>query len=216
GKLALEKLSEVKAGGFMGFALQAFGGLMNEEKLGSILQNMISNGIKDLMLKESTYRELIVREIRIQLFQLADNDEKLNAAKDWALGRIEGESGEAFLQARLEDLRNLALARLEEGRANGGRSLFRVYSAIIRHLSREPEKINEWENRLLAYLIQLVESNHFRIGQLVKENLDQMDDAALVSMLEEKVGQDLQWIRVNGALCGFFVGIILSSIQLFT
>ncbi|GGD54286.1 DUF445 domain-containing protein [Paenibacillus nasutitermitis] len=214
GKLAIEKLSEVKAGGFMGFALQAFGGLMNEDKLGSILQNMILGGINDLKVKENTYREMIIREIRIQLFQLADNENQLLAAKNWAIERIAGESGEAFLQARLEDIRSLALARLEQEKQNGGRSIFRLYRAVIRHLALEPEKIDEWESRLLAYLIQLVESNHFRIGQLVKENLDQMDDAALVSMLEEKVGQDLQWIRVNGALCGFVVGIILSAIQL--
>jgi uncharacterized membrane-anchored protein YjiN (DUF445 family) len=70
-----------------------------------------------------------------------------------------------------------------------------------------------WESRLLSSIIHLVESNHYRIGQLVKENLDQMDDKALVRMMEEKVGKDLQWIRVNGALCGFVVGIILALIQ---
>jgi uncharacterized membrane-anchored protein YjiN (DUF445 family) len=40
-----------------------------------------------------------------------------------------------------------------------------------------------------------------------------MDDRALVKMLEEKIGGDLQWIRVNGALCGFIIGLILTSIQ---
>ncbi|MNO09533.1 hypothetical protein D3C81_2327700 [compost metagenome] len=63
-------------------------------------------------------------------------------------------------------------------------------------------------------MIAIVEANHFRLGVLVKENLDQMDDASLVNMLEDKVGKDLQWIRVNGAVCGFVVGLVLTVIQM--
>jgi uncharacterized membrane-anchored protein YjiN (DUF445 family) len=32
-------------------------------------------------------------------------------------------------------------------------------------------------------------------------------------MMENKVGKDLQWIRVNGAICGFLIGIILSGLK---
>ncbi|WP_245237743.1 DUF445 family protein, partial [Paenibacillus ihuae] len=74
--------------------------------------------------------------------------------------------------------------------------------------------IQGWEERICASLIALVEANHYRLGVLVKENLDQMDDASLVNMLEDKVGKDLQWIRVNGAVCGFVVGLVLTVIQM--
>ncbi|QYR21804.1 DUF445 domain-containing protein [Paenibacillus sp. sptzw28] len=213
GKLASEKLSAVNMGGLMGFAFQAFAGFMNEEKLGAILQNMLLSGIRDLQTGDNAYRELIVREIRIQLFQLAENDSQLTTLKEWALNNVEGEGAGTFMQARLEDIRTLALGKLEEERANGGRMVFALYRSIIRHLTKDPEWIEVWESRLLSSIIHLVESNHYRIGQLVKENLDQMDDKALVRMMEEKVGKDLQWIRVNGALCGFVVGIILALIQ---
>jgi uncharacterized membrane-anchored protein YjiN (DUF445 family) len=59
-------------------------------------------------------------------------------------------------------------------------------------------------------LVSWIEKNHYRIGALVRDNVNQMDDQALVQMLEQKIGKDLQWIRVNGAVCGFIVGIILS------
>ncbi|MNI94556.1 hypothetical protein D3C73_1526790 [compost metagenome] len=85
---------------------------------------------------------------------------------------------------------------------------------LVRRISGETEWIQSWEERIRASLIAIVEANHFRLGVLVKENLDQMDDASLVNMLEDKVGKDLQWIRVNGAVCGFVVGLVLTVIQM--
>jgi len=214
GKLAADKLAEVKMGGFMGFAVQAFAGFMDEDKMGGMLQGMLVSGIAGLQDRDNTYRDTIMREIRVRLFQWAEDEESLDRVKGRVLGMIEGGEGKLFIQARLEELRSLALEKLEEQRQTGGRVLFKMYAGIVRSLNRDPERIAGWEDKLLAYAIHLVETNHYRIGQLVKENLDQMDDAALVRMLEEKVGSDLQWIRVNGALCGFLVGIVLSLFQL--
>jgi uncharacterized membrane-anchored protein YjiN (DUF445 family) len=28
--------------------------------------------------------------------------------------------------------------------------------------------------------------------------------------MENNVGKDLQWIRVNGAICGFIIGLVLT------
>ena len=35
-------------------------------------------------------------------------------------------------------------------------------------------------------------------------------------MVENNIGKDLQWIRVNGAVCGFIIGIFLTGIQALT
>lgn len=214
GKLAADKLGEVKVSGLMGFAFQAFVGFMNDEKLGVILQNMLVTGIRELRDKDNAYRESIIREMRVQLFELAEDDSRLTQLQQLIAGYIQGKSGEEFLRARVEDIRSFVLRKLEEEKGRGGRLVFTAYRFIARKMNEEPERLIEWENRLSAYLVKLLESNHYRIGQLVKENVDQMDDASLVRMLEEKVGKDLQWIRVNGALCGFAVGIVLSIVQL--
>jgi uncharacterized membrane-anchored protein YjiN (DUF445 family) len=59
-----------------------------------------------------------------------------------------------------------------------------------------------------------VEANHGKIGPLVRDNIDKLDDAQLIEMFEEKVGKDLQWIRVNGAVCGFLIGVLLGAVKL--
>ncbi|MBW7476080.1 DUF445 domain-containing protein [Paenibacillus oenotherae] len=214
GKLASEKLNEVKVGGFMGFAVQAFAGFMNEEKMGTMLQNLLLSGIRELKNEDNPYREKIIREVRVRLFELAGDETRLDGLKAWALNQLQGEGTESFIQERIEDLRGSIIHKLEEEQGNGGRAVFTVYRSIVRYVNKQPEWIAAWESRLLSGIIGFVESNHYRIGQLVKENLDQMDDASLVRMLEDKLGNDLQWIRVNGALCGFVVGIVLSLFQL--
>jgi uncharacterized membrane-anchored protein YjiN (DUF445 family) len=214
GKIASEKLSEVKLGGFKGMAFQAFVGFVDEEMLGDMLQGMLISGIQDFQEEDSPYREQVIREIRTALFQLIGDEDRIASLKAWAVDQVEGESANEFLIVQLEQLRNQAVTLLEEEQAAGGRKLFSLYAMLVRRIGEEQQWIQGWEERIRASLIGFVEANHYRIGVLVKENLDQMDDASLVNMLEDKVGKDLQWIRVNGALCGFVVGLVLTVIQL--
>lgn len=214
GKIASEKLAEVKLGGLKGMAFQAFVGFMDADMLGEMLQGMLQSGIRDFREEDSPYREEIIREIRVALFQIVNDEARLASLKEWALNEIEGEAATEFLHAQLENIRSKAISLLEEDRAAGGRKLFTLYTLLVRRIGKEQEWISSWEERIRASLIAFVEANHYRIGLLVKENLDSMDDASLVNMLEDKVGKDLQWIRVNGALCGFVVGLVLTVIQL--
>ncbi|MFC3749389.1 DUF445 domain-containing protein [Paenibacillus sp. GCM10012306] len=214
GKLASQKLAEVKLGGFKGMAFQAFVGFVDEEMLGDMLQGMLISGIRDFQEEDSPYREEVIREIRTGLFQLIGDEKRLTSLKSWAVEQVEGPAANGFLVAQLELLRSKAVALLEEEQATGGRKLFALYAMLARRIRGEQQWILSWETRVRDSLIAFVEANHYRIGLLVKENLDSMDDASLVNMLEEKVGKDLQWIRVNGALCGFVVGLVLTVIQL--
>jgi len=72
-------------------------------------------------------------------------------------------------------------------------------------------KLEEW---LKAQITEFVERNHSKIGALVRENIDKMDNATLIEFIENKVGKDLQWIRVNGAVCGFIIGLALEGVRM--
>ncbi|MEC2525826.1 DUF445 family protein, partial [Bacillus thuringiensis] len=72
------------------------------------------------------------------------------------------------------------------------------------------QKIEDW---LQKQVVNLIEKNHSKIGKLVQENLDKLDDKTLIEMIENNVGKDLQWIRVNGAVCGFMIGLVLEGIK---
>ncbi|MEH7484347.1 DUF445 family protein, partial [Neobacillus drentensis] len=76
-----------------------------------------------------------------------------------------------------------------------------------------PKKVNVIEAWIKNHIFSFVDKNHSKIGMLVKENLEKLDDKTLIDMVETNVGKDLQWIRVNGAVCGFLIGIVLVGIK---
>lgn len=214
GTLAMDQLSNAKVGGFTGFAFQAFAGMVNEDKLGSMIQTMLVAGVDSLLDPYGEQRHAILREIRVKLFEAAGDEEKLEYLRGQVLEVLHEQATEAFILNNLEKLREFALAKTAEERAKGGRIVFRLYAAIMRNMASEPERIQMWEEKTRGAIVKIAEQNHYRIGQLVRDNVDRMDDKQLVELLEEKIGQDLQWIRVNGAVCGFLVGIVLSLVQL--
>ena len=66
------------------------------------------------------------------------------------------------------------------------------------------------QEQIAAYL----EQNHSKKGQLVKENLDKLTNDKLTQLMEDKLGNHLQWIRVNGAICGFIIGLGLAGLKM--
>ena len=74
-------------------------------------------------------------------------------------------------------------------------------------------KIDLW---LSETIIHLADKYHHTIGEMVRSSLDpgKLDDKALVEQIEEKVGDDLQYIRLNGAVVGGLAGILLAIIKL--
>jgi uncharacterized membrane-anchored protein YjiN (DUF445 family) len=45
---------------------------------------------------------------------------------------------------------------------------------------------------------------------MVRSSLSKLDNAGLVNQIEEKVGDDLQYIRLNGAVIGGLAGVVLA------
>lgn len=214
GKRVSEKLSEIQMGGLMGFAIQAFSGFMSEDKLGPLLQNMVLEELRKLRDADNESRAALLQELRIRLFMLPDNESLITQLKGAAEEQLQGERFGAFILARLEELRASLIAKLTAEEEKGGGILLRGYVSLVRYLGRQPELLKQWEDRIITYVVDMVETHHYRIGILVRENLEKLDNKTLVAMIEQKVGKDLQWIRVNGALCGFVVGVLLTILQL--
>ncbi len=215
GSIAQQKISEAKVGGLMGFAVQAFAGFMNEDKLGTMIQQLLLSSIQDLIRPGNVSRERLLVEIRKQMQEISDDEALLNRGKQWLMDKaVHPDSGKLLLE-RMEDFRSTLMASLEKEKESGGRKVVTVVRYVVRKLQAEKEMTESAERKVLSFIVDFVEANHYRLGLLLRDNIDRLDDRQLVKMLEEKVGGDLQWIRVNGALCGFIIGLILTSIQWF-
>ncbi|WP_058304374.1 DUF445 domain-containing protein [Gorillibacterium timonense] len=214
GQMAHAKLRELQVGGFMGFAFQAAAGFLSPDKLGNMLKGMLRSALWDMQASSAPMRLRLLEEIRSHAFTAVNDSALTEQLRSWGLGKLEEEATESWLLERLEELRSQLLNRLDEEARLGGKKVVPLLRYVLEKLRAMPETTDKWERQLADALVTLVERNHYRIGNLVRDNLNKLDDKALVEMLEEKIGTDLQWIRLNGAICGFLVGLVLTLFRL--
>jgi uncharacterized membrane-anchored protein YjiN (DUF445 family) len=67
-----------------------------------------------------------------------------------------------------------------------------------------------------ATVVELLRRHHHQIGVTVRENLEALTDDQLVEQIESRVGADLQFIRLNGAVVGGLIGVLLALAHLLT
>ncbi len=110
----------------------------------------------------------------------------------------------AQLELDLDDPRG-ALATLVDRELHGG----------IVALLDDPERRARFDRLVRETAEDLVLRNHHEIGSTVREVLNQLKTDELVAQIEARVGADLQFIRLNGAVVGGLVGVGLAVARWF-
>jgi uncharacterized membrane-anchored protein YjiN (DUF445 family) len=87
------------------------------------------------------------------------------------------------------------------------RRIFRERFEGFREDANVQSKVDAWVRNVAT---GFVEKRHAAIGEMVRGSLEKLSDLDLVSQIEEKVGTDLQYIRLNGAIVGGLVGAVLA------
>ena len=93
-------------------------------------------------------------------------------------------------------------------------ALERVLQNLVDSLAASPKlqhKVNRFIRNILSTLVG-PESTY--VADLIAKTIDGWDTKTLVSKLEEQVGADLQYIRINGTLVGGLVGLALYGVGL--
>ncbi len=67
-------------------------------------------------------------------------------------------------------------------------------------------KVNE---EVKSILEKQIIYHHNAIGRIVREGLDPLTDDKLVELIEDKAGNDLQMIRINGSVVGGLAGMLI-------
>ena len=81
-------------------------------------------------------------------------------------------------------------------------------------MKREPEVQARLDAWVRQRVLNLATANHHVIGDMVGSALVKLSDRDLVDQIEEKVGADLQYIRLNGAVVGSLVGMALALVRM--
>lgn len=75
---------------------------------------------------------------------------------------------------------------------------------------KQDDEMREWIDGILKIMLEkIIRNEHHLIGEIVKETLESFTNERLNRFVEEKAGNDLQWIRINGSIVGAAAGILI-------
>ena len=212
GSLGMKAMENIKVDGFLQFTLKSFMNIVDEDKVGGILQKFIISNINSLQDADNRKKQLILAKIRQEIINVKENEALLQELENWKEKWIANWNATDKIKEMLEQVQQKAVVFVnnEEFADKYVIPFLQTQMNQIKDDEVTVQKIEDW---LQKQVVKLVENNHSKIGKLVQENLDKLDDKTLIEMIENNVGKDLQWIRVNGAVCGFMIGLVLEGIK---
>ncbi|SLJ98638.1 DUF445 domain-containing protein [Bacillus toyonensis] len=212
GSLGMKAMENIKVDGFLQFTLKSFMNIVDEDKIGGILQKFIISNINSLQDADNGTRQLILSKIRQEIINVKENEALLQELENWKEKWIANWDATDKIKEMLEQVQQRAVTFVNKEEF-ADTYVIPFLQTQINKIKEDEVTVQKIEDWLQKQVVTLVEKNHSKIGKLVQENLDKLDDKTLIEMIENNVGKDLQWIRVNGAVCGFMIGLILEGIK---
>lgn len=93
--------------------------------------------------------------------------------------------------------------------------LFIILKKAFYSILNDEKAVYSIENAIKKAVVKLINSKHYVIGKMVRDTLDEFDNSKLNAFIDDKVGDDLQWIRINGSVVGSFAGLVIFLIVYF-
>ncbi|WP_286166222.1 DUF445 domain-containing protein [Bacillus sp. E(2018)] len=213
GTLAKQLLDNTKADGFMKMAIQSFSQMINAEKLGNMLQPFFLKRIVLLQEPNNSYRKAIIDKIHSEIRNVNERRELITELGEWKNTIVDEWNPSEQLTTLLEKMKVRLIQQAQDDEWIK-QNVITILQKQIQNLKEDSTKMMNIEGWIQNQLSLMVEKYHAKIGQLVKENLEKLDNETLINIIENNVGKDLQWIRVNGAICGFMIGILLTTFKM--
>ena len=147
--------------------------------------------------------------------KLATGDEESKKLVDnFINGFTENADAEKMIQKLLVNFKQTLTEQLVNDETPLMQFVISKLNAILSDLEQNPEtqaNVNRWIKDTISNLIA---EFHGEIGNMVRDSLVKLDNKELVDQIEDKVGNDLQYIRLNGAVVGGLVGILIAVVKL--
>jgi len=115
----------------------------------------------------------------------------------------------------MSDLKETVTAQLDDSDSPFRTVINKYLDILLATLKSDPQLQEKIDRAIKEAIIIFVEKNHAVIGDMVRTSLEpgRLSDGQMVAEIEEKVGDDLQFIRLNGAVVGWFIGLALGTLK---
>jgi len=210
----------IKSGGFLKRlavgAAQALGGMDSETVADKILTS-----INELLAELKTNQQHPLRQkLEGQLLDFAHRLENGDAAANDLIKNMQAKlvanvESKAIIAKFLVSIQEKLEGQLEDNQSFLMRFMQRQTNQIVASLATNKKWLAKADVFLKSGLVSVINKNHHLIAHTVSDSLGKLDNHDLVKQIEDKVGDDLQYIRLNGAIVGGVVGIVLYVLRTF-
>jgi uncharacterized membrane-anchored protein YjiN (DUF445 family) len=125
----------------------------------------------------------------------------------------EGLEHEPALRGMLTTLKGTVASQLDDPES----PLLRAAASFVRTRLAELRSDAALRERLDAWVLETAKAvaarHHAMIGEMIRGSLSKLEGKQLVEQIESKVGRELQYIRLNGAVIGTLVGLALGGLR---
>lgn len=211
GNIVFNSINKLKISGIMQYSLNTILNVLGKDKVGKIAQDLVAVILKDLKKHDNTSRITLIELMQSNIRNISNNEEVIQKIDEYKM--ILGSNVELnnFTIKILDELKNTILGYVKEDYIRD--NILPMLNNLIDSISEDSDLINKLEQQIQERVSGYINSNHENIGRLVRDNIERLDTETLIKLIEERVGDDLQWIRINGAICGFCVGLVLGIIR---
>lgn len=139
--------------------------------------------------------------------ELEQNPAWVQAVEEWKSNLI----GQAKLEEAFVEVLQAVMMSLQgkEEQSTIGTWL-RQQTDTYWQLFKTNKALQDWIESYLQEILQhVIETEHALIGDVVRDALVILTKEEMNQFVEERAGDDLQWIRINGSVVGALVGFIL-------
>ncbi|MCE5286178.1 MAG: DUF445 domain-containing protein [Pelosinus sp.] len=180
--------------------------IFNPGEMAAILQQEIINVLEEAKQPEAVLRQVLQGGLHDVRRQLTEDESLQESVRKWQNQVILKLDFQAILQAMLKSLQNA----VSIAGGSAGSVLTDWLTARLQkywRIFKQSKAMQDWlEEYLQRGVGRLAAAQHDFIGQIAVEALTSLSDEELNEFVEDKAGQDLAWIRINGSVVGAIVG----------
>lgn len=211
GNIVFNSINKLKISGIMQYSLNTVLNVLGKDKVGKIARDLVVVILKDLKKHDNTSRITLLELMQSNIRNISNNEEVIQKIDEYKMRLGSNVELNNFTIKILDELKNTILGYVKEDYIRD--NILPMLNNLIDSISEDINLINKLEQQIQERVSGYINSNHENIGRLVRDNIERLDTETLIKLIEERVGDDLQWIRINGAICGFCVGLVLGIIR---
>lgn len=206
------KEQQLASGGFLQKTFlgifQASDGVNLEDAADALQTHLILN-IRRLKSPENDLRIRLKTQLEQKLQSWQTDGLTEAQIEEW----LEQILAELPLESYLETGIDKGLTTWQEGKSLSGESLVSSVKPLVARFWAAVQADHNLQGTLDAFfrdtLLKIAQKEHRLIGEIVQETLENLTDDELNQFIEDKAGNDLQWIRINGSIVGGILGFVL-------